>query len=84
MLKIVTDETAPISGELAEQLEALDVLRAALLSGEVSEVVWVALCPDDSVRTFVTRTDNAFVRIAAVSRLLHRLHTLADETAREL
>lgn len=48
-------------------------------AGEIVDLTYAASLADGSITTGFTATEDAHRRIAAVSRLLHRLHRSMDE-----
>jgi hypothetical protein len=62
--------------------ELIDMLENALNRAKAGEMMSGGIygsAPDGSVFTDSTSTENALLEIAAVSRLLHRLHRIADD-----
>lgn len=74
----VLDTKAAAKAQVVE--EAKRVLAMAE-RGEIVDLSWSAAKVDGSVLSSFTATEDAHGRIASVSRLLHRLHLLADEQA---
>ena len=74
----VLDTRAAAKAEVVE--EAKRVLAMAE-RGEIVDLSWSAAKVDGAVLSSFTATEDAHRRIASVSRLLHRLHLLADEQA---
>lgn len=65
-----------VKPEVVEMAER--ILRRAE-AGEIVDLSWCAANPDGSVSTGFTSTEDSHRRLAAVSRLLHRLHVSADD-----
>lgn len=67
----------------ARALAEVSDLRDRILRGEVTEFVWAGLAPDESIVSSVGSTANAHMRLAAISRLLHRCNMDMDKDAYE-
>jgi hypothetical protein len=67
----------PVNEDLVENL------RDALASAERGDLISGVICAvraDRSVETWISRTEEALLELAAVDRLHHRLHRRLDET----
>lgn len=64
----------------ADCVEKCEALLAAAKSGEMTEIIFMWKSRDKFVTTGFTPTDDAFVRIGGLQRLLHRLNTNLDQT----
>ena len=76
-LKVVTiDPKASAKAEVVKM--AKEILRMAE-AGDLVDLSFFGTTPDESIRTGMTATEDQHRRLAACSRLLHRLHLSADE-----
>lgn len=62
----------------AEVVEEAKRILALAEGGEIVDLSWCASRVDGSLMTFFTATEDGPRRLAAVSRLLHRLHRSWD------
>jgi len=61
----------------------VDILETALAEAKAGDLVsgcFTGSTANGSIRTLYSSSDNSLMEIAAVSRLLHRLHLRSDET----
>jgi len=63
----------------ADCVERLEELLALARTGDIQDVAACSTRPDGSVITLLSKTENSLLRLAAVSRLLHRMHESIDE-----
>lgn len=63
----------------ANCVERLEELLEMARTGDIQDVAACSTRPDGSVVTMLSRTENSLLRLAAVSRLLHRMHESIDE-----
>lgn len=62
-------------------LADVTALRDRILKGEIVEFAWAGLAPDESIVTSMGPTRNQHMRLAALSRLLHRCNVDMDDSA---
>ena len=68
-----------VNGDAVEKLEHwLEMARA----GEIVSVCLCGSAPDGSVVTTFSSTENRMLEVAALSRLLHKMHRQMDEDTR--
>lgn len=71
----------PKANARREVVEMAQLIIKLAEDGKLTDLTWCACRADGGVETGYTPTDDQWRRISAVSRLLHRLHVSADESA---
>lgn len=64
-------------------VERLEQMLADAKDGTLQDIAACGVLVDGSVMTAMSSTEEAVLRLAAVSRLLHRLHIHMDNNMRE-
>jgi hypothetical protein len=72
----IVDTKATAKAEVLEEAKAILELAE---SGELVDLAWAAARIDGSIHCSFTGTSDHPRRLAAVSRLLHKLHTAVEE-----
>ena len=79
-MKVVQIEK-PVNQSCVERLEQM---LADAKDGTLQDVAACGVLVDGSVMTAISTTEEAVLRLAAASRLLHRLHVNMDDGMKEL
>lgn len=65
----------------AEVVDQAKIILSMAEAGEIVDLAWAAAAIDGSSHTGFTATEDSHRRLAAVSRLLHRLHVNWDDAS---
>ena len=72
----VVEIKRPVNATCVERLEQM---LADAKDGTLQDVAACGVLVDGSVMTAISTTEDALLRLAAASRLLHRLHMVMDD-----
>ncbi len=73
----VVEIKRPVNATCVERLEQM---LADAKDGTLQDIAACGVLIDGSVMTAISTTEDALLRLAAASRLLHRLHVVMDDT----
>lgn len=71
----------PVNHELVKMLKALVMSAQA---GDIVAVGYYAMTPDECVQTQLSASQNRFLELAGVQRMLHRLNLSMDEASQDV
>lgn len=83
MTKLTLVTVDPKANLKKEVVEMAEYLLEEAKAGRLVDLAYATMSIDGYAKTGYTTTSNAHERLAAVSRLLHRLHINADDNGGE-